>query len=397
MDFLLNDDQKALREQVIELCENRLRPLEERIGENNVTSREIAREMARAGLFRLFVPGEFGNSTPMPSLVTICMVREQLALRCRNAELIFTVQGLGSYPIVIAGNQEQKAKYCPWIVSGEKLFAFALTEPASGSDAAALETVAAVSGEHYIVNGRKKFISLAPDADIYTVMVKTTPTKGSKGISALIMEKNLPGFDPGERMELIAAHPIGAPVFRDCRVPRESLIGEQDRGFKIAMRTLDFFRSTVGAGAVGMAQTALDEAICYAIRRTQFGRPIADFQAIRMKLAAMATELDAARLLVYRAAYLKDHGQDPITKESSMAKLYATEAAQRIIDQALQIHGGSGVVKGSILERLYREIRPLRVYEGTSEIQHLVIAGLLLKNKLGMDRSKLDGEMSEVS
>lgn len=380
MDFLLTEHQRELKHRVIELCERTLEPLEKAAGETNTVSRDISGVLARAGLFRLLVPGEFGNATPMPSLVSVCLVREQLARRCPNAELIFVMQGLGSYPIVAAGNREQQAKYCPLVANGEKLFTFALTEPNAGSDAAAVETTAAVSGGEYVVNGQKMFISLAPDADVYSVIVKTDAEKGAKGISILAVEKGYPGFDPGRRLELLAAHPIGAPVFRDCRVPLSNLVGQQGGGFKIALQTLDFFRASVGAGAVGMAQTALEEAIDYAKKRVQFGKPIAEFQAIQLKLAAMATELEAARLLVYRAAYLKDHGQERITMESSMAKLYATEAAQRIIDQALQIHGGSGVVKGSVVERLYREIRPMRVYEGTSEIQHLVIANLLLKD-----------------
>lgn len=381
MNFLLTDSQRALKDQVIELCERTLEPLERAVGETNTVSREISGALAEAGLFKLLVPGEFGNRTPKPSLVSVCLVREQLARRCPNAELIFVMQGLGSYPIVAAGNRYQQAKYFPLVASGQKLFTFALTEPNAGSDVAAIETTAEASGGEYVVNGQKMFISLAPDADVYSVIVKTEREKGSKGISILVIEKDCPGFDAGKRLDLVAAHPIGAPTFRDCRVPMGNLVGEQNNGFKIALQTLDFFRTSVGAGAVGMAQTALEEAVTYAKKRVQFGKPIAEFQAIQLKLAAMATELEAARLLVYRAAYLKDHGQERITMESSMAKLYATEAAQRIIDQALQIHGGCGLVHGSVVERLYREIRPMRVYEGTSEIQHLVIANMLLKGE----------------
>jgi len=379
MDFLLNDEQRKLKQQVVALCEEELKPLEDRVGETNIVSREIAAVLAKAGLFKLLVPGEFGNTTEMPSLVSVCMVREQLARHCPNAELIFTMQGLGSYPIVLSGNRDLKLKYCPLIASGEKIFTFALTEPNAGSDVAAIETEAVLSGESYIVNGQKTFISLAPDADVYTVILKTDKSKGAKGISGLVIEKGYPGFDPGKRLDLLAAHPIGAPVFKDCRVPKANLLGEPGGGMKIALQNLDFFRSTVGAGAAGMAQTALEEAIRYAKKRVQFGKPIAEYQAIQLKLAEMATELDAARLLIYRAGYVKDHGQARITLESSMAKLYATEAAQRIIDQALQIHGGNGVVKGFVVEKLYREIRAMRVYEGTSEIQHLVIANNLLR------------------
>ncbi len=379
MDFLFNKEQKQLKKKVIELCKERLKPLEERVGESDILSREISAVLSEAGLFKLLVTKEYGNSTDMPSLISVCLVREQLARFCPHAELIFVMQGLGSYPIIFAGNKEQKAKYCPWIASGEKIFTFALTEPNAGSDVSAIETSAILNGDHFIVTGQKIFTSLAPDADIYLVMVKTDKEKGAKGISALIIEKGYQGFDPGKRLNLISAHPIGAPVFENCKVPKSNLIGERNEGFKIALKNLDFFRSTVGAGAVGMAQAALDEAVRYARSRTQFGERISEFQAIQFKLADMATELTAARALVYRAGYLHDHGAERITMESSMAKLYATEAAQRIIDQALQIHGGYGVMKGYLVERLYREIRSMRVYEGTSEIQHLVIANMLLK------------------
>jgi len=211
------------------------------------------------------------------------------------------------------------------------------------------------------------------------VAVKTDSQKAVKGISTILVERGTPGFDPGKRQDVLGGHVIGAPEFRDCRVPKSNLIGEMNGGGEIIFDTLDFFRCTVGAGAVGMAKRALEEAVSYAKKRIQFGRPIADFQAIRLKLAKMATELDAARLLVYRAAHLRDRTRKRVIKESSMAKLYATEAAQRIIDEAVQIHGGAGVLKGSIVERLYRQIRPMRVYEGTSEIQHLIIASALLK------------------
>ncbi len=379
MDFLFNEEQRELKKRVIELCEQKLKPIEESLGETNILSREVVEVLSKAGLFKLLVPKEYGNLTEMPSLVSVCLVREQLARFCPHAELIFVMQGLGSYPILIAGSKEQKAKYCPWIASGEKIFTFALTEPNAGSDVSAIETSAILQGDYFLVTGQKVFISLAPDADIYLVMVKTDKEKGAKGISALIAEKGYQGFDPGKRLDLVSAHPIGAPFFENCKVPKNNLVGELNGGFKIALKNLDFFRSTVGAGAVGMAQSALDEAIRYARSRTQFGKKISEFQAIQFKLADMVTELTAARALVYRAGYLHDHGAERITMESSMAKLYATEAAQRIIDQALQIHGGYGVMKGYMVERLYREIRSMRVYEGTSEIQHLVIANLLLK------------------
>jgi acyl-CoA dehydrogenase len=379
MDFLFKEEQRELKEKVISLCKEKLAPLEEKVGESKVMSREIADVLAESGLFKLFVPAKYGNTTQMPSLVSVCLVREELARRCPNAELIFVMQGLGSYPIVLSGNEALQAKYCPLIASGEKIFTICLTEPNAGSDVGAIETTALEEKDYWVLNGQKIFTSLAPDADIYSVFAKTDPDKGTRGISAFVVEKGWEGFDPGKRMDLMAAHPIGAPVFKDCRVPKENLIGELNAGFKVSMRNLDFFRSTVGAASVGMAQAALDEAVSYAKGRFQFGKSIAEFQSIQFKLADMATELTASRALVFRAAYIKDQGVERITLESSMAKLYATEAAWRIIDEALQIHGGYGVIKGQHVERLYREIRALRVYEGTSEIQRLVIGNMLLK------------------
>ena len=379
MDFLFKEEQRELKEKVISLCKGKLAPLEEKVGESKVMSREIADVLAESGLFKLFVPARYGNTTQMPSLVSVCLVREELARRCPNAELIFVMQGLGSYPIVLSGNEELQAKYCPLIASGEKIFTICLTEPNAGSDVGAIETTAVKDNDQWVLNGQKIFTSLAPDADIYSVFAKTDPDKGTRGISAFVVEKGWEGFDPGKRMDLMAAHPIGAPVFKDCSVPQENLIGELNAGFKVSMRNLDFFRSTVGAAAVGMAQAALDEAVSYAKGRFQFGKSISEFQSIQFKLADMATELTASRALVFRAAYIKDQGVERITLESSMAKLYATEAAWRIIDEALQIHGGYGVIKGQHVERLYREIRALRVYEGTSEIQRLVIGNMLLK------------------
>lgn len=379
MDFLFKEEQRELKEKVISLCKEKLAPLEEKVGESKVMSREIADVLAESGLFKLFVPAKYGNTTHMPSLVSVCLVREELARRCPNAELIFVMQGLGSYPIVLSGNEELQARYCPLIASGEKIFTICLTEPNAGSDVGAIETTAVKDNDQWVLNGQKIFTSLAPDADIYSVFAKTDPDKGTRGISAFVVEKGWQGFDPGKRMDLMAAHPIGAPLFKDCSVPQENLIGELNAGFKVSMRNLDFFRSTVGAAAVGMAQAALDEAVSYAKSRFQFGKSIAEFQSIQFKLADMATELTASRALVFRAAYIKDQGAERITLESSMAKLFATEAAWRIIDEALQIHGGYGVIKGQHVERLYREIRALRVYEGTSEIQRLVIGNMLLK------------------
>ena len=376
---LLTEEQRMLRESIIKMCKGKLGRLEEEVGETNIVNRDILKLLADHGLLDLDVPGEYGSGPEKMSLVSFCMVREELAKTCPNAELIFTMQGLGAGPIVFAGNKEQKQTYLPTVASGENIFTMALTEPNGGSDVASLQTRAIKEGSEYILNGSKTFISMAPDADVYTVFAKTDPDKGTKGVTAFIVEKGFDGFVPGERLDLVAAHPIGSIYFDGCRVPENNRLGEEGEGFKIAMQTLDFFRTTVGACAVGFAQAALEEAINYAKQREAFGQPISKFQLIQAKLADMATKVSAARLMVFRSAYLKDNGRDRITKESSMAKLFATEVAQEVIDQAVQVHGGYGVCKGYLVEKLYREIRALRIYEGTSEIQHLVIAGQLLR------------------
>jgi acyl-CoA dehydrogenase len=309
----------------------------------------------------------------------LCIIRERLSYHSALADLMFVMQGLGSFPILVAGSKELKERFLSRVRTGDMIAAFAITEPEAGSDVSAIKTVARREGSKYILNGRKTFISNAGLADFYTVFAKTDMERGAKGISAFVVERDAPGFSFEGRIDLIAPHPIGAMAFNECRIPASNLLGKEGEGFHTAMRTLDTFRPTVGAAALGLASRALDEAVSYAKRRVQFGRPIAEFQATQMKLAEMATELEAARLLVYRAAWKKDSGAERVSMESAMAKLYATEAAQRIIDHAVQIHGGAGVVSGAVVERLYREVRALRIYEGTSEIQKLIIASQLLK------------------
>jgi acyl-CoA dehydrogenase len=389
MDFILSlvpDDQRRLQTDVEALCDGALQDLEREAGECDTVSRPIAACLAEAGLLDWTVPGAYGTrrhkslSAPHTmSLVSFCLIRETLARRCHNAELIFTMQGLGAGAISFSGSDEQRRRWLRAVAGGERIMAFALTEPHTGSDPAAIVTTARRDGGEYVLNGVKTFISMAPDADAYCVFAKTDPSAGSRGISCFIVEKGMPGFHPGPRLALIAAHPIGQPSFVDCRVPVANRIGAENEGFKIAMGALDFFRTTVGAAAAGLARRALDESLSYALQRRTFGRAIAEHQAIQLKLADMATELEAARLLVYRAALMRDGGLKPrLTLESAQAKLFATEAAQRIVDSAVQIHGGAGLVKGAEVERLYREVRALRIYEGTSEVQHLVIAKQLL-------------------
>jgi alkylation response protein AidB-like acyl-CoA dehydrogenase len=310
----------------------------------------------------------------------LCLIREALSYSSALADLAFVMQGLGTYAISQAAPEHVRDFWISRAAEGKAIAAFALTEPDAGSDVASIKTTARRDGDSYVLDGTKRFISNAGVADFYTVFARTgTDENGRAALSAFIVGARMPGFRVVGRTEMIAAHPIGEIEFKDCRVPADNMVGAEGDGFLLAMRTMDMFRASVGAAACGMARRALDEALGYATSRKQFGRLLAEHQLIQEKLADMVTELDAARLLVYRAAYVKDLGATRVTREASEAKLFATEAACRIIDSAVQIHGGAGLVRGSVVERLYRDVRALRIYEGTSEIQKLIIAGQLMK------------------
>ena len=312
----------------------------------------------------------------------LCLIREALAYSSALADLAFVMQGLGTYAIARAAPDHVREFWLSRAASGKAIAAFALTEPDAGSDVAAIKTTARRDGETYVINGRKRFISNAGIADFYTVFARTgTRDDGRPALSAFVVGAKMQGFNVVERTPLMAPHPIGEIAFNECRVPAEDMVGNEGDGFRLAMETLDTFRASVGAAACGMARRALDEALGYASARSQFGRLLVEHQLIQEKLADMVTELDAARLLVYRAAFARDTAPARVTREASEAKLFATEAAGRIIDNAVQIHGGAGLVRGSVVERLYRDVRALRIYEGTSEIQKLVIAGQLLKER----------------
>ena len=311
----------------------------------------------------------------------LCLIREELAYSSSLADLAFVMQGLGTFAIAQAAPDHVREFWLSRAACGKEIAALALTEPDAGSDVASIKTTARRDGETYVINGRKRFISNAGIADFYTVFARTGSREdGRPALSAFVVSAKMEGFSVVEKMSLMAPHPIGEVGFNECRVPAEDMVGDEGDGFRLAMETLDTFRASVGAAACGMARRALDEAVRYASARQQFGRPIAEHQLVQGKLSEMVTELDAARLLVYRAAYTKDTTGGRVTREASEAKLFATEAAGRIIDSAVQIHGGAGLVRGSVVERLYRDIRALRIYEGTSEIQKLVIAGQLLRD-----------------
>lgn len=344
--------------------------------EENVedAARDFVRLLAGAGLLKYAV------AESKIDVRALCLIREELAYSSALADLAFVMQGLGTYAIARAAPDHVRDFWLSRAANGKAIAAFALTEPNAGSDVAAIETTARRDGETYVIEGRKRFISNAGIADFYIVFAKTgTREDGRPVLSAFVVGSKMPGFRVVERTSLIAAHPIGEIVFSECRVPAEDMVGEEGDGFKLAMETMDTFRASVGAAACGMARRALDQAVRYASGRKQFGRLLSEHQLVQAKLAEMITELDAARLLVYRAAYARDTETGRVTREASEAKLFATEAAGRIIDSAVQIHGGAGLVSGTVVERMYRDVRALRIYEGTSEIQKLVIAGQLLK------------------
>ncbi|HSE31809.1 MAG TPA: acyl-CoA dehydrogenase family protein [Pyrinomonadaceae bacterium] len=338
-------------------------------------SRQFVSALAQVGLLEYAVAKESEIN-----LRAVCVIREGLAYSSALADLAFVMQGLGTYAISRAAPEHVRDFWLSRAAQGKAIAAFALTEPEAGSDVAAIQTTAQRDGDAYVINGRKRFISNAGIADFYTVFARTgTQDGGRAAISAFVVSSRMEGFSVVERTSLMSPHPIGEIEFKNCRVPMEDMVGNEGDGFGLAMETLDLFRPSVGAAACGMARRALDEAVRYASTRKQFGKLLAEHQLIQGKLADMVTELDAARLLVYRAAYLRDTGGKAVKRAASEAKLFATEAAGRIIDNAVQIHGGTGLVRGSVVERLYREIRALRIYEGTSEIQRLVIAGQLMK------------------
>ena len=346
--------------------------------------RQLVKVLGAAGWLRHAVAGaEFGGAGEQIDTRSICVIRETLARHSGLADFAFAMQGLGSGAISLAGTPEQKQRYLGKVAAGEAISAFALSEPDAGSDVAAMACEARLErdggGDHYVINGEKTWISNGGIADIYVVFVRTGEAPGSRGISALIVEAGTPGFEIAERINVIAPHPLARLKFTNCRVPVTQRVGAAGEGFKVAMRTLDVFRTSVAAAALGFARRALDEALKRATTRKMFQGVLADFQLTQAKLAQMATQIDSAALLTYRAAWQRDQGEN-VTREAAMAKMTATENAQQVIDAAVQIWGGLGVVSEQPVERLYREIRALRIYEGATEVQQLIIGRDLLKS-----------------
>jgi acyl-CoA dehydrogenase len=345
----------------------------------DAAARRLVAALGKAGFLAAVVPASFGGRSEALDVRTICLAREILARHEGLADFCFAMQGLGSAAISLFGTPEQQRRFLPAVGKGEAIAAFALSEPDAGSDVGAMTTRAEPDGDAWVLHGTKTWISNAGLADFYVVFARAGDAPGSKGLAAFVVGADTPGLRVSERIDVIAPHPLGTLRLDGCRVGGDRLVGKPGDGFRIAMSVLDVFRASVGAAALGFARRALDEAVERALHRETIGQKLAGYQLIQAKLADMAVAVDAAALLVYRAAWTKDTARARVTRESSMAKLFATEAAQQVIDEAVQIFGGIGVVSGVPVERLYREIRALRIYEGTSEIQRLVIAGQVIE------------------
>lgn len=347
--------------------------------DTDATCKQLVRTLGAGNWLRYCVPAAYGGALEQLESRSLCIARETLGYFEGLADFAFAMQGLGSGAISLAGSEALKQRYLPRVARGEAIAAFALSEPDAGSDVAAMSTSATLAGDHYVLNGAKTWISNGGIADFYTVFVRTGEAPGARGLSAVVVDADTPGLEIAERIDVVAPHPLATLRFTNCRVPVSQRLGESGGGFKIAMQTLDIFRSSVAAAALGFARRALDEALARAASRKMFGQVLADFQLTQAALADMATAIDSAALLTYRAAWLRDVKGVRTTREAAMAKMVATEEAQKVIDRAVQVFGGLGVTSGQPVEKLYREIRALRIYEGATEVQKLIIARELLK------------------
>lgn len=369
---MLTAEQREFADEVKALAADWLVPLAE-AGTPGAVNRELVKALGELGLLARLFPGvESGKPARDAAALDLCLLREALATQCTEAETALALQGLGTYPLLQSGQDSQVGRWLPAVASGDAVAAFALTEPEAGSDAAALRLTAVPDGSGWRLSGEKIWISNAPEADFYTVFARTAET-GARGVSAFVVPGDRAGLS-GEHLDMVSPHPIGHLTFDGVAVHRDELLGEENKGFRVAMRTLDLFRPSVGAFAVGMAQAALDAAVAHADSRVAFGGPLREQQTVAHTLAEMATRTEAARLLVYSAAQAYDSGADRIAGRSAMAKLFATETAQYVVDASVQIHGARALQRGHLLEHLYREVRAPRIYEGASEIQRTIIA-----------------------
>ncbi len=367
----LDADHRGLKAELDQWCTANSAALDPGVTDLDAACRGLVKLLGKGGWLTHTVPAGAGQKLDVRKL---CLLREALAYQSGLADFCFAMQGLGSGPISLFGSQELKQTFLPGVASGDSIAAFALSEKTAGSDVSALAMRAERAGEHYILNGEKTWISNAGIADFYTVFARTGEAPGARGLSAFVVAADTPGLRVSERIDIIAPHPLGTLEFENCEIPASQLLGEPGQGFKVAMATLDVFRTTVAAAALGFARRACDETVAHVLKRELFGAPLAELQMTQASVADMALDIDTSALLVYRSAWAKDGGQERVTREAAMAKLHATETAQQVIDRAVQLFGGLGVTSGQIVERLYREIRSLRIYEGASEVQKVIIA-----------------------
>jgi len=381
-----------IKELAQRIAEEKIKPVRQKYDEEAIFPWDIVKELAQTDLFRVFIPVEYdGMVEEGLGITNMCIVTEELSKACGGIALAFAGSGLGAFPILLFGNEEQKKKYLPQIASGEKLAAFALTEPEAGSDAGAVRTTAKRDGDYYILNGNKIFITNGGEADIYTVIALTNPEKGARGASAFIVEKGTPGFEFGKKEDKmgIRASATRELIFNDAKVPVENLLGREGMGFIIAMKTFDVSRPGVAAQALGIAEGALEEALKYTYQRHQFGKNIISFQGIQWMLADMATQIEAARALIYEVADIIDKGETKnIGHLSAMAKLFASDVAMRVTTDAVQLFGGYGYMREYPVEKMMRDAKITQIYEGTNQIQRNVIAAHLVKQAAKLAREK---------
>ena len=379
MDYLLTEDQTMIRDTCRQIAQEKIKPVRAHYDETGEFPWEIVKVLAQAGVFGLHIPENYGGFGG--GVLEMAIAAEELSRACGGIALCFAASSLGSFPILLFGTEEQKQRYIPPLAAGEKLAAFALTEASAGSDASAIQTTATKDGDFYVLNGTKQWITNGGEAEIYTVIAMTNKAKGSRGATAFIIEKGTEGFSFGKKEDKMGIRGSATRelVFSNCRISKENVLGKEGQGFLITMRTFDYTRPGVAAQAVGIAQGALDEAVAYAHQRVQFGKPISSFQGIQFMLADMATQLEAARALVYSAARMIDSGTKNFSKESAMAKVFASDVAMKVTTDAVQVLGGYGYMKEYPVEKMMRDAKITQIYEGTNQIQRQIIALNLIK------------------
>jgi len=379
MDYFLTEDQMMIKELARQIAEEKVVPVREELDEKEEFPWKIMKVLAQSDLFGLYIPEKYGGLGK--GCLELCIAIEELSRACLGVSTTYAANALGTYPILLFGSEEQKGKYLPDIAAGERLVAFAITEANAGSDAAGIQTTARLEGNEYILNGTKQWITNGGEAEIYTIIAMTDRTKGARGASALIVEKGTPGFHFGKKEKKmgIRASSTRELIFDNCRIPKENIIAKEGYGFIVAMKTLDYSRTGVGSQGVGVAQGAFEEALKFAKHRIQFGHPIISFQSVQHMLADMAIEIEAARGLVYSVARYIDTGAKDISKDSAIAKVFATDMAMRVTTNAVQVMGGSGYMREYPVEKMMRDAKILQIYEGTNQIQKNVIGQALIK------------------